>query len=126
MFNGNALLFSKPVDTAEPFRHSGVQLQVFAQGHKVAATNRFPVNMGFVQHQVHVGQDAVHFMFFRQVGRFCPKLIGRHAQVGNEGVRLHIRGAKGFVKIIHQRDDGFFRSHFLSPFCNALIYFIIY
>ena len=101
MFNNYALLLTELVDATKPSFHAVVQLQIFAQCHKVAAADGLPVNMGFVQHQIHVGQDTIHLFIFCQVRRFFPKCISRHAQVRNEGVSLHVRGAQSFIKIIH-------------------------
>ena len=100
MLHLNALLLTKGVNSAKPILHAGEKLNPAALFHQILPGEGQVFPLGLLDHHVHIGQHAVNSVLPAKAVGLGPKLRRGHAQAWNEGVILHIRGAKGLVKVV--------------------------
>ena len=107
MLNSQTKLLPDLVYRCKPREDSRKEFQIRPQADEITAPDRLAPSFRFIEHQLHVGKDAVHLLFSGQRIGLCPERRGLHTQLGDEGVLLHVLGCEGLVKIIHDGDGRF-------------------
>ena len=123
MLDFNIMLPAVFIDSAKPFFHSRIQLDIFPQRDEIAAADRLPRQVGLVEHHIHIRQDAVHFLTFRQRGHLAPELRRFDPQRRNKTEFLHILRRQCFIKIIHDRQLCCFQRSSLVSFLISIVTF---
>ena len=102
----HALCRAVEIDAVEPFVNALVQLDPSAAVDETFAGDGLADAAAFADHGIQIGENAVHLLRGAEDIGFFPKLGGLHIQAGDKTVVLHILGAKGFIKVVHDRDNG--------------------
>lgn len=92
--------FSKRIDAVEPRKHTLVKHHVLTALFEIFLGERNALFLAFSDHHEHISEDLFYLVRFGDVRRFTPEILGIHAEILDEIVFLHIRGAEGLVKII--------------------------
>ena len=115
MLHLDSLAVAEGVDAAEPLLHAGKQHDVPAHLPQALPGEGQAPLFRLLDHGVHIGQNAVHTVGMAEAVGHGPEFPGRHAQTGDEGIILHVRGAEGLVKIVKKRHDGPLLVHAVPP-----------
>lgn len=107
VIDGEPEPFPDLIDIPKPRGDSWKELQVRPQGDKILPPYGLATLFGLIKHKFHIGKDAVHLLLLSQGIGLIPEGGGLHAQLGYEGILLHVTGGEGLVKIIHDGDGRF-------------------
>ena len=104
MLNNNTTVFAVVSNTFKPVIDSGKKLDfcpIFSKGFFI----KNQVSFCFFNHFIHVGQIAIHVIFFCHTIGFFPKLLYIISYRLDISLGLHIIGGKCFIKIIADRKN---------------------
>ncbi len=67
---------------------------------KIAAADGQVAMAGFIQRKLHIGQDFIHIILFRNLIGVSPEIFGTQLHGREKSMLLHISGGQGSVKIV--------------------------
>ena len=101
------------IDAVKPSQHAVEKLHVLAAGAQVFLGQRNAFFFALLDHDEHVSEDLFHLVLLCDGGGLAPECVRGHAEILDEIVFLHIRGAEGLIEIVENTDGGFRHGVFL-------------
>ena len=121
VLNVNANRFAKEIDALKPVENTLVEANVLARGTQIFLGDVNALFLAKLHGAKEIAENAFHIVLFSIGFYLAPKLGGRHTQIGDKGIVLHILIAQGFIKVVHKSNGWLFAhkstSHFFQFVC---------